>query len=306
VSRTVARLLVTGASGKLGRRVAELLVDQRRPNDLILVSRSPGALADLAGRGADVRYGDFAEPESLREAFAGAERMLLVSASDLSIRSEQHRAAIRAAAEAGVRHVVYTSALSPEPPNPAAIAPSHHATELTLASSGLSWTVLRNSLYAEYQAPEAARALSTGLLTHNRGDGRIAYVSREDCAAAAAAVMTGPGHEGRVYDVTGPDLFTADDLAALYGELGGRSVNTESLDDDTFIERLQRSEADDDHARYGARLVCSMGRSIREGYMAARTDVVAQLASRPPRTLRGLLKTDISRAGVLKASDGGR
>jgi len=306
MSRTVLRLLVTGASGKLGRRVAELLLDERCPDELILVSRAPDALADLADRGADVRFGDFAKPESLREAFAGAERMLLISASDLVVRSEQHEVAIRAAATAGVRHVVYTSALSPEPPNPAAIAPSHYATERALAASGLSWTVLRNSLYAEYQAPEAAQALSMGVLTHNRGDGRIAYVSREDCAAVAAAVMTTPEHEGRVYDVTGPDLFTAADVAALYGELGGRSVDTESLDDNTFVERLQRPAADDEHARYGARLVCSLGRSIREGYMAARTDVVAQLTSRPPRTLRSLLEADVSLAGGFEASGGGR
>jgi NAD(P)H dehydrogenase (quinone) len=305
VSRTVARLLVTGASGKLGRRVAELLVDQRRPNDLILVSRSPGALADLASRGADVRYGDFAEPESLREAFAGAERMLLVSASDLTVRAEQHQRAINAATEAGVRHIAYTSALSPEPPNPAAIAPSHYATERALAASGLSWTVLRNSLYSEYQVPEAVRTLSAGVLTHNRGDGQIAYVSREDCAAVAAAVMTTPGYEDRVLDVTGPDLFTADDLAALYGEAGGRSLATESLDDDAFVERLQGPATDDEHARYGARLVCSLGRSIREGYMAACTDVVAQLTSRPPRTLRSLLEADGSLATV-EASGGGR
>lgn len=306
MSQTVSRLLVTGASGKLGRRVAELLLDERRPDELILVSRAPDALTDLADRGADVRFGDFAKPESLREVFAGAERMLLISASDLAVRSEQHQAAIRAAATAGVRHVVYTSALSPEPPNPAAIAPSHYATERALATSGLAWTVLRNSLYAEYQVPEAARVLLAGVLVHNRGDGRIAYVSREDCAAVAAAVLTTPGHEGCVYDVTGPDLVTAADLAALYGELGLRTVTTEPLDDDTFVERLQRSAGDDDHARYGARLVCSLGQSIREGYMAACSDVVERLTSRRPRTLRVLLEADLSWASVPDASGEGR
>jgi NAD(P)H dehydrogenase (quinone) len=170
------------------------------------------------------------------------------------------------------------------------IAPSHYATERALASSSLTWTVLRNSLYAEYQVSEAVRARATGVLTHNRGAGRIAYVSREDCAGVAAAVLTSAGHEGRVYDVTGPDLFTADDLAALYGELDGQSIETESLDDAPFSERLQQSLGDDDHARYGARLVCSLGQSIREGYMEARTDVVAELTSQPPRSLGSLLR----------------
>jgi NAD(P)H dehydrogenase (quinone) len=298
MSARESQLLVTGASGKLGRRVAELLLEEQRPERLVLVTRSPDALEDMADRGVEVRFGDFARPESLRAAFAGGGRMLLISASDLEVRAEQHRTAILAAAEAGVRHIAYTSGLRPEPPNPAAIAPSHYATEQALAASGLAWTALRNSLYSEYQVPEAARTLSAGVLTHNRGDGQIAYVSREDCAAVAAAVLTTPGHENRVLDVTGPDLFTADDLAALYGEAGGRSVATESLDDDAFVERLQGPATDDEHARYGARLVCSLGRSIREGYMAVCTDVVAQLTSRPPRTLRSLLEADSSVTAV--------
>ncbi len=130
--------------------------------------------------------------------------MLLISGTDLEVRIEQHRAAIQAAAAAGVRHVVYTSGLNPEPPNPAVTSPSHYATEQALAESGLSWTVLRDSLYSEYQVPEALQSVASGTLTHNRGDGRVAYVSRDDCAAVAAAVLTGSGHEGRVYDVTGP------------------------------------------------------------------------------------------------------
>jgi NAD(P)H dehydrogenase (quinone) len=291
-------LLITGASGKLGRRVAELLLEQQLSERLVLVTRSPGALDDLADRGADVRFGDFARPESLRGAFARADRMLLISASDLTVRAEQHRTAITIASEAGVRYIAYTSGLSPEPPNPAAIAPSHFATERALAASGVAWTVLRHSLYSEYQVPEAAKTLAAGVLAHNQGDGRIAYVSREDCAAVAAAVLATPVSEGRVLDVTGPELFTAADLAALYGEVAGRTVATVSLDDDAFVERLEGPAADDEHARYGAQFACSLGRSIREGYMAACTDVVVELTSRPPRTLRSLLAADPSFAGL--------
>ncbi len=298
MSNSDGQLLVTGSSGKLGRRVAELLLDRLPGERLVLVTRSPEALVDLAARGADVRFGDFAQPESLRDAFAGADRMLLISASDLAVRTEQHLGAIDAAVAAGARHIAYTSALSPEPPNPAAIAPSHYATERAIAASGLSWTVLRNSLYSEYQVPEAARVLSEGVLRHNRGDGRIAYVSREDCAAVAAAVMMSPVVENRVLDITGPESFTVEELAALYGEVSGLSVATRSLDDDAFVEALQDPASDDEHARYGARLVCSLGRSVREGYMSARTDLVAQLTSRPPRTLRSLLEADDSVAAL--------
>jgi NAD(P)H dehydrogenase (quinone) len=286
------RLAIAGASGKLGRRAAEFVVEAQGPDGLVLVSRTPGALADLVSRGCEVRYGDYDEPSSLGDAFAAVDRLLLISASDVERRAEQHRAAIRCAAAAGVRHVVYTSGLRPEPPNPAAIAESHHATERALAASGLAWTVLRNSLYAEYQVPEAAEAVASGVLAHNRGEGRIAYVSRDDCAAVAAAVLDGSGHAGCVYDVTGPQLFSPRELAALYAELGRRRVAEEPLDDDDLVERLQGEARDDEHARYGAQLVVSLGRSIREGYMASCTDVVARVTTRPARSLRDVLESD--------------
>lgn len=281
------RPLVSGASGQLGRLTAELLVAAGA--EPILVTRTPEAVADL---GCETRFGDYAKPDSLRDAYAGAGRLLLISGSDLETRTDQHRAAIAAAASVGVRHVVYTSGLSPQPPNPAVISPSHHATEEALAASGLAWTVLRDSLYSEYQVPEATQAIAAGALTHNRGDGRIAYVSRQDCAAVAAQVLTGSGHEGRVYDVTGPELFTARELAALYGELGGREVRDDALDDEAFTELLAGASggSDDEHARYGAQLVASFGRSIREGYMASRSDAVERLTGRPPRTLRSVLE----------------
>jgi NAD(P)H dehydrogenase (quinone) len=244
-------------------------------------------------RGAEVRFGDFDRPETLADAFAGGERLLLVSTSALDGRDEQHRGAIRAAAAAGVGHVVYTSCLSPAPPNAAAIAPSHHATEEALAASGLAWTALRNSLYAEYQAPEAASSLASGRLVHNRGEGRVAYVSREDCAAVAAAVL-GEGKPEGVVDVTGPEPFSATDLAALYAELGGSPVEAVALDDDAFLRGHVGDAGEDDHLRYGAELVATFGRSIREGYMASCTDTVERLAGRPPRPLREVLEAALT------------
>jgi NAD(P)H dehydrogenase (quinone) len=285
-----ANVVITGASGQLGRRTAELVIEQRGADGLILVTRDPAALADLAAQGAEVRPGDFDQPDRLREALAGGQRMLLISAIDLERRTDQHRSAIQAAAGVGVRHVIYTSCLSPEPPNPAFVAPSHHATETALEESGLSWTILRNSLYAEYQVPEAARAVATGTLVHNRGDGRVAYVSREDCAAAAVAVLVGPGHEGSVYDITGPRALDAFDLASLYGEIGARTIEVVALDDESFLAGLIGGEPDDGHLRYGAELVTSFGRSVREGFMASCTDAVGKLTGRPAQALRDLLE----------------
>lgn len=283
------KLAITGASGQLGRRAAELVLAAVPAEDVILATRTPATLASFAERGAAVRHADFAEPHGLAAAFAGAGRLLLVSATDLTQRTAHHRAALDAATAAGVRHVIYTSGLRPEPPNPAVVAPSHYTTEQALESSGLAWTVLRNSLYADYQLSEAERALETGVLVHNRGSGAVAYVAREDCAAAAAAVLLQGGHERAAYDITGGEAWTVDELAALYAELGGRPVHAQALDDAAFVSALLGNSSADDHLRYGAELVASFGRSIREGYMSACTDHVERLTGRPPRPLREVL-----------------
>jgi NAD(P)H dehydrogenase (quinone) len=290
------RLVISGASGQLGRRAAQLALANVAPERLILVTRTPDALADLAARGVTVRGGDFAEPTSLRKAFAGGARLLLVSATDLTRRVEQHRGAIDAARAAGVKHVIYTSGLAPQAPNPAVVAPSHYATEQALAASGIAWTVLRNSLYADYQIPEATQAIAAGVLLHNRGSGTAAYVAREDCAAVAAAVLVSGGHEGAVYDVTGPEAFAAADLAALYAELGGRRVEARALEDAAFVATIVGSATGDDHLRYGAELVASFGRSIREGYMRSCTDTVARITGRPATPLRQVLAPIVRRA----------
>jgi NAD(P)H dehydrogenase (quinone) len=283
------KLVITGASGQLARSAAARVLEAVAPRDLILVTRTPAALASFAARGVEVRRADFADPKSLPAAFAGGERLLLVSATDLAARTAQHLAAIEAAKAAGVRHVVYTSGLSPAPPNPAVVAASHYATEQALMRSGLDWTVLRNSLYADYQVPEAARASASGVLVHNRGDGEVAYVAREDCAAVAAAVLAQDGHAGACYDVTGPEALRAADLAALYGELAGRAVVERRVSDAELVAAMVASAGGDDHLRYGAELVASFGRSIREGYMSACTGIVARLSGRDPQSLRQVL-----------------
>ena len=148
----------------------------------------------------------------------------------------------------------------------------------------------QNSLYADYQIPEADRAIAAGALVHNRGAGKVAYVARVDCAAVAAAVLVGAGHAGAYYDVTGPHAYAAADLAALYAELGGRAVSERAVSDAELIAGIVGTASGDNHLRYGAELVASFGRSIREGYMSACTDQVVRLAGRPAQSLRQVLE----------------
>jgi NAD(P)H dehydrogenase (quinone) len=292
--KTKTVIAITGASGQLGRRAAEHALANYRPEHLVLITRSPDKLADLAKRGAEVRQGDFAHPAALTKALAGVERLVLISNTDLAKRNQEHGAAVESARAAGVRHLIYTSIIGADPPNPAVVAPGHYFTEQAIRRSGMAWTLLRNALYADYQVPEATRAIESGKLVNNRGDGRAAYVAREDCAVVAATILVQGGHENTTLDVTGPHAWSAVELAALYSELGGRKVESVSLDDATFIAGIVSAGGGDDHARYGAELVASFGRAIREGYLSSCTDVVARVTGRPAKTLREVL------AGKLK------
>lgn len=181
-----------------------------------------------------------------------------------------------------MRHVAYTSYLNPVEQNPAVITPSHRDTEWALRESGLAWTTLRHAFYAEYQVPAGAQAIAAGQLIHNNGDGKTAYVSREDCAAAAAAVLTTEGHEDKAYDITGPESFSQGDVAALLSEVSGRPVEAVAVDDEAFIQGLTAAGVPEPAAREFA----SYGRAIREGHIDQISGAVENLTGRAPRSLR--------------------
>lgn len=233
-------LLVTGASGHLGRRVVELLLERRPAPRIIATTRNPAGLADLAARGVEVRAADFDDAATLPAAFAGATRALLVSTDAVDRpgrRLAQHRRAIAALAAAGVRHVVYTSLPNPVG-SPALVADDHAQTEAALAATALDFTILRNSLYTDYLIPALTGAVASGTLVDAKGGAAIAYVTRDDCARAAAGALAG-SHAGRTtVDVTGPAAITADELAAIAGELAGRPIQHLSVPVPALLEGL--------------------------------------------------------------------
>ncbi|HET6505231.1 MAG TPA: NAD(P)H-binding protein [Baekduia sp.] len=275
-------LIITGASGHLGRRTAELLLDTEGVDaaDVVLITRDPSKLDDLAARGARVRRGDFSEPSSLGAAFAGATRVLIVSTDVVGARMAGHQAAIDAATAAGARLIAYTSLPNPVAENPAGAAADHRATEEALVASGVAHTFLRNALYNEFRIPEAQAAAASGTFHHNMGDGVTAYVSREDCAAAAAAVLAGGDeHAGKAYDITGPELLSGADLAKLYGARESR------VDDDAFAAGLVAAGLPEAVAP----LLVSFGRAIREGYLDQVSGDVEALTGRAPRSVAEVL-----------------
>ena len=280
------RIIVTGASGNLGRLVAENLMERLTPEQVILVTRHPEALSEFHARGAIVRYGDFDDPDSLPAAFGGGRRMLLISTDAIGRRVAQHRAAIDAAVAAGIERLVFTSYVNPvaaNPTGPAAREPGE--TETVLHHSGLEWTVLRFGSFAELQVPPATLAVSAGKLVTNSGDGRIVPVSRRDCAEAAAVTLTTDGHLGKTYEITGSQALAATDLAELFSDVSGQSVKVVQLGDKMLTWLL---------SRYGtpkpvARAVTAFGRAVREGYFDVVDPTFELLTGRPPLSLQDVL-----------------
>lgn len=290
--------VITGASGSFGRQVTQLVLEKLPASELILVTRNPASLAEFAARGAQVRTGDFDKPDTLAKAFAGGEKMLLISTLAVGARRQrQHRAAIEAAVAAGVKHIIYTSSAGIHPKSPSLAVVDHYFTEELLRRSGAAFTFLRDSQYAEVVATMIApMALRTGKWIMSAADGCMAFVSKKDCVASAAAVLTSPGHEGAVYEITGPELYTFRQAAAIASELTGRPVEYVSVSEQ---ERLAIFDAagvprayadgmtnDDGTGAWGSEEMLSYERAIREGYFSVCSHHVQFLTGRPACSLR--------------------
>jgi NAD(P)H dehydrogenase (quinone) len=279
-------VIVTGAAGHLGRLVAEQLLERLPPEQLVLVTRRPEALRQLRSRGADVRYGDFDDPPSLRGAFAGGRRLLLISTDAIGRRVSQHRAAIDAAATAGVGQVVFTSIVNPVAGNPiGANAREQGMTELMLDRGDLEWTVLRFGSFAELQLPPAATAVKNRRLITNAGDGRIVPVSRRDCAEAAAITLTTDGHCGNTYEITGPEALSPRELVELYAELSGQPVSLLQLSD-AVLTRVLVGIGTPPPIAWG---ITAFGRAVRHGYFDVVDPAFERLTGRRPVTLPEVL-----------------
>lgn len=294
-----ASLLVTGASGRVGRRVLEILL-ARAAGPIIATTRKPESLSAFAARGVDVRRADFSDdPSTLAAAFKGAERALLISTDDLrpGRRLAQHEAAVRAFEAAGVRHVVYTSLVDASSSS-VLFAPDHAGTEAALAKTGLDFTILQNNVYADMLFVWLPPALASGKLVDARGDGRIAWVAREDCAQVAAAALAGSTTGRHVQQVTGPAALTSSDLASLADDVFSRRIEHVSVS----VPVLVREMIDHGTPRPVAEIFGSIDASASNGELAKVSDTVQRLLGRPPQSLRDFLSANRATFGAAAQS----
>ena len=230
-------IVVTGATGHLGRLAVEALLRRGVPAEQMRATgRRTETLTDLAERGVDGRRADYTDPESLHAAFAGAEKLLLVSGSEIGQRVPQHRNAIAAAKEAGVRLIAYTSVTRADSSG-LGIAEEHRATEQLLAESGIPHVVLRNGWYTENYTGQLETYLANGIVG-SAGEGRISAATRADYAEAAAAVVAEDGHAGAVYELGG-EPFTMSELAATVSEVTGTDVTYTDVPVEQFAAILE-------------------------------------------------------------------
>ncbi|HVO18800.1 MAG TPA: SDR family oxidoreductase [Anaeromyxobacter sp.] len=215
-------IVVTGASGHLGRLVIDALLAKLPARTLVAAVRDPEKVKDLSARGVEVRRADYSRPETLGPALSGAEKVLLVSSSELGKRAVQHLAVIQAAKAAGVRLLAYTSILR-APTSAIGLAREHKETEEAIRASGLPHVFLRNGWYLENYTENLAPALQHGAIAGSAGQGRIAAAARADYAAAAAAVLTGAG-EKEAYELAGDAPFTLAELAAEVSRQAGKPI----------------------------------------------------------------------------------
>ncbi|MEJ8854067.1 SDR family oxidoreductase [Variovorax robiniae] len=205
-------IVVTGATGQLGRLVIKALMRVVPRNQIVAATRSPDNARDLADFGVIVREADYTRPDTLRTAFAGAEKLLLISSSEIGQRVAQHRAVIDAAKAAGVKLIAYTSILRADT-SPLGLAKEHLATEVMLKESGVPFVLLRNGWYTENYTRSMDIVLQLGMLIGNAGDGLISSAARADYAEAAAAVLTRDNQAGAIYELAGDDAYTLTGLA---------------------------------------------------------------------------------------------
>ncbi|MBD3780886.1 MAG: SDR family oxidoreductase [Micrococcales bacterium] len=274
-------IVVTGATGHLGRLVVEhLLADGVPAEQVVATGRRTERLADLAERGVRVAAVDYDSPETLAAALEGADVVLLVSGSEVGRRVPQHRAVVEAAVAAGARRLVYTSAPHADA-TPLVLAPEHKATEEIIRASGLTFTLLRNGWYTENYLGDVQQARESGEIVAAVGDGRVASAPRDDFAAAAAVVLRTEGHDDAVYELAGDVAWSFDELAAAASEVLGRPVVFRAVTSEQRRADLLAAGLDEGTAGF----VVALDENTRDGLLAGGTDDLSRLIGRPTTPL---------------------
>lgn len=270
------KILVTGATGKLGSKVVESLLKSVPASNLVVSVRNPEKAQGLRKRGVEVRQGDFDRPETLDNAFKGIDRLLIISADgDNDTRIQQHANAVQAAERAGVKFIAYTSlANATESKN--LMAPPHVATEAAIIKTGIPYSFLRNNWYLENEIGSIQGALAGAPWVTSAGEGKVGWALQQDYADAAAAVLVGNGHENTVYELSGP-LLTQAELASALGNVLGKEITVQQVSDEQYAELMRGLGLTD----FVIPIVVGIQESIRNGSLEVNSNDFEKVLGRP-------------------------
>jgi NAD(P)H dehydrogenase (quinone) len=273
---------VGGASGNLGQAVLRELQARAGGHKVIAISRTP----ETAPAGVEGRLGDYDKPETLAEAYAGLDRLLLIPTSDMrpGVRGDQNIAGIRGAVAAGVKHVVLISAAGTREQEEPAIGASYWRGEQELIRTAPKWTVLRMNYYAESLIDEVQMSAAQGALA-GIAENRVAFVSRDDIAAAAAGLLIGDGHVGAIYNATGSRTYTGAERAALISEITGKPLGYITVPAEALRAGMIQAGLPD----FVANAVISIQSNFADGALDIVTGDIEKLGGRPPKDLRDVL-----------------
>jgi NAD(P)H dehydrogenase (quinone) len=284
-------ILVTGATGKFGNTVVDSLLKRGLTAQLAVSVRDPAKASNYKQRGVDVRQGDFDDAASLVRAFSGVDRLLIISTDgDNETRIRQHKTAVQAAQDAGVRFIVYTS-ISNASDNPLSLAEVHRATEAAIRGTGIPYAFLRNNWYLENELGFVQAGIAGAPIITSAGKGKVGWALRSDYAQAAAAVLAGGGYESVTYELSG-QLATYDDFAAALGQVLGHQVSVEHVDDAAYAQSLAGAGL----PAFVVSLFVGFASQIRAGALAMESSDFQKLLGRPATPLREALEQLVTQA----------
>ena len=278
------KLLVTGATGKLGSKVVETLLKTVPSSQLAVSVRNPEKAEGLRSQGIEVRHGDFDKPETLDTAFAGIDRLLIISADgDNETRIRQHTDAVAAGERAGVKFIAYTSlANATESKN--LMAPPHVVTEAAIIKTGIPYTFLRNNWYLENEIGSIQGAMAGSPWVTSAGEGKVGWALQQDYAEAAAKVLSEDGHENRVYELSG-QLLTQEELVNALGGVLDKEIPVQQVNDETYAEIMKGIGLPD----FVIPIVVGIQDSIRNGSLAVESNDFEKVLGRPVTPIREAL-----------------
>ncbi|KMS72732.1 quinone oxidoreductase [Streptomyces viridochromogenes] len=272
-------IVVTGATGHLGRHVVEQLLEKVPADQVTAVVRTPEKVADLAERGVKIATADYNAPETFDALFAAGDKVLLISGSEVgNDRVGQHKVVINAAKAAGVALLAYTSAPGSLT---AALADDHRGTEKALLESGLPYALLRNGWYHENYTENLAPVLEYNAVTHAAGEGRVSSASRADYAAAAVAVLTSEGHENKTYELGGDVAWNFSEYAAELSRQTGKEIANNPVSAEAFAGILTGAGLPEQLAA----ILAGVDTSVEKGELVVDSGDLSRLAGRPTTPL---------------------